>query len=235
MKAVLFIHGFTAKKEDNKYFIEYLKKFKNITVFYFTLPGHENDTVSYVSYHEWLKESEKQFLEIKKNYKKVILIGHSMGAIIATYLASKYEIHKLVLLSPAYLFGSFEQNKQDLKQIIKMKEQKIETGFEGFFQKMKDVPVKSMVEYHKLSHIGRKDLEKITCPVLVMHGDKDNVISIKSSIFVLEKLNTKKEFVLIKDVRHQIFKSDKKEQISKYIYHYICGGLIYIINKRKEI
>ena len=30
MKKLLFIHGFSAKKEDNEYFIQYLKKHHNI-------------------------------------------------------------------------------------------------------------------------------------------------------------------------------------------------------------
>lgn len=233
MKTILFIHGFSAKKEDNEYFIKYMKKYKNIKIVTFTLPGHENDEVTYVSYDKWLKKAEQEFLKI--NSKKIIVIGHSMGAIIAAYLASKYKIHKLILLSPAYIFGSFKQNKEDLKKLLKNRVNHTETGFEGFFKKITTVPVKSMMEYHKLAHIGKNDLEKITCPVLVMHGDKDNVISIKSSEYVLKHLKSKKEFVCIHKVRHQIFKSNKKEQISSYIYYYIQGGLLYMLMKRKEI
>ena len=39
-----------------------------------------------------------------------------MGCIIATNLASRYkQVEKLVLISPAFIFGNFEQNKEDLK------------------------------------------------------------------------------------------------------------------------
>lgn len=233
MKTILFIHGFSAKKEDNEYFIKYMQKYKNIKIFTFTLPGHENNQVTYVPYDKWLQKAEEEFLKIKSN--KIIVIGHSMGAIIAAHLASKYKVHKLVLLSPAYIFGSFKQNKEDLGKLLKNRTNHTETGFEGFLKKITKVPVKSMMEYHKLAHIGRNDLEKITCPVLVMHGDKDNVISIKSSEYVLKHLKTRKEFVCIHDVRHQIFKSNKKEQISSYIYYYIQGGFLYMLMKRKEI
>lgn len=231
MKKVLFIHGFSAKKEDNEYFIQYLKKHQNIDLHTFTLPGHEDDRVTYVSYQKWLDKAEKEFLSLKS--KKVILIGHSMGAIIAAHLASKYSVKKLILLSPAYYFGSLKQNEEDLKNIFKSK--KGDTGFEGCFSKMKHVSLRSFMEYIKLSHIGRQDISKIACPVLIMHGDKDPVIRLKSSEYVLKKLKSKKEFVLIKDVRHQLFKSAKKEMISKYIYDYICGGIRYFVHKRKEI
>lgn len=232
MKKVLFIHGFSAKKEDNEYFIKYLKKHKNIKLNTFILPGHSEEKVTYVTYQKWLDKAEKEFLKLNSN--KVIIIGHSMGAVIAAHLASKYKISKLILLSPAYYFGSLKQNKEDLKNIIFHKETK-DTGFEGVLTKIKTVSIRSALEYYKLSHIGRKDLEKITCPVLIMHGDKDPVISINSSKNIMNKLQTKKEFVKIKDVRHQIFKSEKKKQISKYIYRYICGGLIYFITRKEEI
>ena len=231
MKKVLFIHGFSAKKEDNEYFIQYLKKHHNIDLHTFTLPGHEEDKVTYVSYQKWLDKAEKEFLSLKS--KKVILIGHSMGAIIAAHLASMHSVKKLILLSPAYYFGSLKQNEEDLKNLFKNK--KGDTGFEGCFSKMKHVSLRSFMEYIKLSHIGRHDISNITCPVLIMHGDKDPVIRLKSSEYVLKKLKSKKEFVLIKDVRHQLFKSAKKEMISKYIYDYICGGIRYFVHKRKEI
>lgn len=232
MKKILFIHGFSAKQEDNEYLISYLKKHKNLDVNTFILPGHEDDKVTFVAYHDWLKKSEEQFLKL--NSDKVILIGHSMGAVIATHIACKYKIEKLILLSPAYYFGALKQNKEDLKNIL-FKKEKLDTGFEGFISKMKTVSLRSVMEYYKLSHVGRKDLEKVTCPVLIMHGDKDQIISVESSKDVVNKLKTKRELVIIKGVRHQIFKSKKREQISKYIYYYICGGLIYILNKRKEI
>ena len=195
------------------------------------MPGHEEDKVTYVSYQKWLDKAEKEFLSLKS--KKVILIGHSMGAIIAAHLASMHSVKKLILLSPAYYFGSLKQNEEDLKNIFKSK--KGDTGFEGCFSKMKHVSLRSFMEYIKLSHIGRHDISNITCPVLIMHGDKDPVIRLKSSEYVLKKLKSKKEFVLIKDVRHQLFKSAKKEMISKYIYDYICGGIRYFVHKRKEI
>lgn len=231
MRKVLFIHGFSARQEDNDYFIKYLQKHKNIQVNTFVLPGHEKDKIIYTSYKEWLKKAENEFLKL--NSKKVILIGHSMGAVIAANLASKYKVKKLILLSPAYYFGSLNQNIKDIKSIIRGNKE--DTGFEGLVNKIKNVPLKSFIEYCKLSHLCRKDLEKITCPILIMHGDKDSVIDIKSINYILKHLKTTFDFVCIKDVRHQLFKSNKKKQISIYIYHYICGGLIYMLSKRKEI
>lgn len=66
-------------------------------------------------------------------------------------------------------------------------------------------------------------ISKITCPVLLIHGMEDNVISYKSSEFVYHQLNCKKDILLVKNVRHQVFKSLKKEEITNYIYRYISS------------
>ena len=67
MKKVLFIHGFSAKKEDNEYFIKYLKKHKNIKLNTFILPGHSEEKVTYVTYQKWLDKAEKEFSQIAKD------------------------------------------------------------------------------------------------------------------------------------------------------------------------
>ena len=234
-KAVLIVHGFVGSLYDNEYLMNYLEFDHKFDVFAYTLPGH-HPCYDYqkVNYQTWIDFLNQRIQElINMGYKSVYLIGHSMGAIIAAHLASMHSVKKLILLSPAYYFGSLKQNEEDLKNIFKSK--KGDTGFEGCFSKMKHVSLRSFMEYIKLSHIGRHDISNITCPVLIMHGDKDPVIRLKSSEYVLKKLKSKKEFVLIKDVRHQLFKSAKKEMISKYIYDYICGGIRYFVHKRKEI
>ena len=68
-----------------------------------------------------------------------------------------------------------------------------------------------------------------------MHGSIDNVIPLKSSEYVYENLACHKDFVIINNVRHQVFKSTKKEQITKYIYNFITFNLLYELNKKKEI
>lgn len=237
MKALLFIHGLSAKKEDNEYFISEMQKYKNIDIYSFTLPGHENDIVTKATRKEWLDKSEEELNNILKKYNKVTIVAHSMGTIIATNLASKYkEIDKLVLISSAFQFGSFKQNTEDIKNILtKNIDEEIGTGFEGSLKKFMEIPKSVMLEYILLSNENKENIKKITCPTLILHGDIDNVISIKSSKFVYDNLNCQKDFVTIKDVRHQVFKSLKKDKITKYIYNFITFNILYEFNKKKEI
>jgi len=237
MKAVMFIHGLSAKKEDNEYFINKISEYKNIRIFSFTLPGHENDVVSKATCKDWLDKSENELKKILKQYKEVTIVAHSMGTILAVNLASRYkEVNKLVLISSAFVFGNLKQNKEDLKRIInKQFDKEIGTGFEGVIKKLFTVPKSVMLEYKKLAENNRENIKKITCPTLLLHGDIDNVIAVESSKYVYDNLKCKKDFVLIKNVRHQVFKSSKKEKISIYIYNFIVFNILYEFNKKKEI
>lgn len=236
-KAVLFIHGLSAKKEDNIYFLDQMKKYRNIEIYSFTLPGHENDTVTKATGKDWLEKSEEELKQVLKRHKKVTIVAHSMGTILAVNLASRYkEVEKLVLLSSAFIFGNFKQNKDDLVKIITHKvDEEVGTGFEGALKKFFTIPKSVMIEYKKLADNNKENIKKIKCPTLIMHGSIDNVIPLKSSEFVYNNLTCHKDLVIIKNVRHQVFKSKKKDKITKYIYNFITFNLLYELNKKKEI
>lgn len=237
MKAVLFIHGLSAKEEDNKYFIDRMRRFRNIDIYTFTLPGHSDDKVSRVKYSSWIEASENELNKILKKYKNVTIVAHSMGTIIATNLAARFkEINKLVLISPAFIAGNIKQNGTDLKNLIfNNVDNELGNGFEGFLTKFINVPKSVWFQYRKMARINMSNISRITCPTLIMYGDYDNVVSKKSVLYVYDSLNCKKDLVVINKVRHQIFKSNKKERITKYIYRFITFNLLYRLNKSKTI
>ena len=118
-KAILLIHGFVGGNYDYENLPNELQLYRNFDVFTFTLPGHEKTVVKGVKYQEWLDASvEKIKFLIENNYKEIYLIGHSMGGVIATYLASKYtEVKKLVLVAPAFRYFYFKDGKINIKNI----------------------------------------------------------------------------------------------------------------------
>ena len=236
-RAILFIHGFSAKQEDNQIFASFMEQKKQIDFHTFILPGHEKKRMGKATYQDWIDASIQELEELLKSYSKVTVVGHSMGTILAVYLAVHYsQVEKLVLVSPAYYFGNLEQNAKDFKKLMRREiNPEHGTGFEGFFYKLFHVPFFRFLEYRKLAKQNESNIRKVKCPTLILHGTMDNLVPLHSSLYVYNALTCEKHLTLIENVRHQVFKSKKGNLVSAYIYDYIIGGIHFKMKKRDII
>ena len=222
-KAVLIIHGFAGGTYDEEKLANFLERHAKLDVYSFTLPGHKKRTFKTVKYQEWIKESEDMLNRlINYGYKDIYLIGHSMGGVIATYLASKYKrVKKLVLAAPAfnYLVANDESNA-----IEKMKK-----GMDAIKNNDKDeiltrflkLPLTSINEFVKLVKKYKKSYLEVKIPVLIVQGDMDTLVPLESSLNIYEELlSKKKKIVILKNITHDIFREDSEEaflEIEKFL------------------
>lgn len=223
-KAVLFIHGFSASYYENEYCINTLQRYPELDVYTFTMPGHETPFMRKVPYQSWIKRSEDALLDLFCDYHTIYLIGHSMGGVIASYLASKYpkRVKKLVLVAPAFLYGSFDQNKADIQSFFEGETRKGVVGYDTLLSKIRSVPAKQLVEFTKLVKEYKPYIEKVTCPTLILQGNIDDVVPFQSSVYAYDSLRaTRKYLTVLRDVRHQVFISHKKEEVTNYIYQFL--------------
>ncbi|MDR6784194.1 esterase/lipase [Pedobacter africanus] len=102
--AVVYLHGFSASKEEGNPVHYHLAKALHANLYLARLADHGIDTVPAMEYMttDKLWESAKLALEIGKRLgKKVVLAGTSTGGTLALKLAATYpEVNSLVLLSP---------------------------------------------------------------------------------------------------------------------------------------
>jgi len=99
--ACLLIHGFGGSPAELKELAEFLNK-KKITTKVVLLPGHGTDyhELEKVTWNDWYKHVEENYLELKNEYKTVYVIGFSTGGTLSLHLAKNYNIDKLVLINP---------------------------------------------------------------------------------------------------------------------------------------
>lgn len=222
-KAVLFIHGFSANYYENEYFINTLQRYPELDVYTFTLPGHETPVMRKVKYQSWIEKSELELKKLFEDYHTVYIVGHSMGGVIASYLASKYPkiVKKLVLIAPAFEYGSFHQNKKDIQNFFERENRKGIVGYDTLFSKILSVPVTRIVEFTKLVKEYKQCIGEVNCPVLLLQGNIDDVVPFSSSVYAYDEAAGNKYLTVLRDVRHQVFISDKKEEITNYIYQFL--------------
>lgn len=236
-KAVLLIHGFAGGSYDYGDFGNDLQLFRNFDVYTFTLPGHDKPKINKVSQEDWIKSAEMQMEKIIQNgYKRIYVIGHSMGGIIASHLASKYpEVNKLVLAAPAFRYLSFKDDKLDIIGSIK-KVPKIfkDYDYEEVMSRILKVPIPTVREFMKLAESHTDDVKKIEIPTLILYGIEDEIVPIDSVNYVYDNIASKSVTLIELDrLNHDLFLNDRYDEVKKLIVSFLTGYNLSIKERKK--
>jgi tRNA threonylcarbamoyladenosine biosynthesis protein TsaE len=152
-KAILIIHGFAGGTYDQEVLATKLELNWRYDVFNFTLPGHDVRLKKNATKDKWIESSEEHLKTlIDAGYKNIYLIGHSMGGVIATYLASKYkEVTKLVLAAPAFRYVTNENGKFELLDALKKTPDLLKTYSKNeIVARMLKLPIPALTEFANL-------------------------------------------------------------------------------------
>ncbi len=235
-KAVLMIHGFIGGIYDFDNFHNELQLHKNFDVFTFTLPAHEKFIVNDVKYKEWKDEATKQIeILIKNGYKEIYLVGHSMGGVLASMLASSYkEVKKLVLVAPAFRYFYFKDGKIDIKNVSEtlknMKEILTDKNNEILTSRIAKTPIPTVIEFMKLVKESQDYVNNIICPTLTINGQKDIIVPQEAAEHVYNNIKSKTNHLYhMSKINHDCFK--KQKEVKKIIKDF----LIKKPNNKKEI
>lgn len=176
---LIFFHGNGENCIDN---IDGMKKFAKQIKMNILLP-------EYPGYHlfDENKPSEELIYEnipfiynyvtkiLKIEPKNIYVLGRSLGTGIGIYLASKFEIGGLLLIS------SYTTSKAIFNNYIK--DGKL---LEEFDKKFRSIDF----------------IDKVKCPVLFIHGKVDDLINFHETEILYEKTNSKKKIILEENMGH---------------------------------
>ena len=237
-KAILIIHGFAGGTYDQENLANYLELNPMFDVYTFTLPGHDVKDSKLATKEEWIKKSEGilNYL-IKHGYKSIYLIGHSMGGVIASYLATKYkQVKKLDLAAPSFTHIASKEEGGLVKAAFKSKELMEAYSTSEFFTRIKKLPISALKEFLNLVNEYQYTIEKISVPTLILQGTKDQMVPPKSNERVFEKLNIEKKALLkINGAYHDLFKGEKLEPIEIEVEKFLKKPKFMIKQEIKEI
>jgi pimeloyl-ACP methyl ester carboxylesterase len=107
--AILYIHGFGAGRAEGEAVGDALAARLNANIYYGRLPGHGSSAEAHAAatFDQYLQEMETTLLQMPKLGKKIILMGTSTGACVATWLAARHsdKLHAVILASPFWDFA----------------------------------------------------------------------------------------------------------------------------------
>ena len=160
---IICIHGFGKRKTD-----EYIPLYEAMKDDYdIVMPElfdqrYPEDNI----WHNWVSRAEEKVLEAKKQNREVILIGFSMGGVIATYIASKFNIKKLILLAPAFEYLHLKTAKSAVVSNKKKEE-------DGKYLKLPSEFTNTFIDVVDNCRDAIKDIH---CPTLFIAATGDEVI-----------------------------------------------------------
>ena len=227
--AVLLIHGYQGYPGEMSYLG--LKLYKaNFDVFCPRTPGHGVNQEDFLktTKDDWLAVSRSTAGYLKKEYSSVLVVGHSMGGLIATIIADEFQIEKLTLISPAFKIHGFSKAKVKLLGLFKKQIDapwQEDPSFWGICERdegddrhlgkeywSKYVP-KQLLELLTILEKATATLSKLKSKTLCVLGGSDDVVnSEKVEEILRSKVTSDLEIITIEGVNHhcQYFKEKDK-------------------------
>ena len=232
MKAAFLLHGFATDINDYSSIIPFLKK-RYDAIFLESLPGHGlNASLSDFTTTNVFEYINRKYDEIKLKYDCIDLYGYSMGGALATYLASRNKVNKLVLLAPANkyinarIFASRLKKEIDLisngemerhSNITENDKRSINVMFQDLIPRYN---VNTISTFISIVRVCNEELKENNTKTLLVRGDLDELVPSSSSEY-LKKYFKNMEEVIIPDLGHLMLRSSHYRLIINEIKKFI--------------
>lgn len=197
-------------------------------------------------WEKWREELHHDFRQMKKEYNKIFVVGLCLGAILALDLVLAFddEITALALLSTPFfcdgwaipwwyqklvpLVGStplrkflyYEEKEpygvknEAMRKVIKMAMQRYKTSSAGSAK----ISLVGVHEAYLLTKQVKKNLSKISHPLLVIHAEEDETASVRNVDFIQKNIqSTNLRIRLLQNSYHMITLDNEKEAVASEV------------------
>jgi carboxylesterase len=231
--AVLLIHGFTGYTDEMRYLAQRIFDECSYSVYIPRLPGHgtNKDDFRNSTARDWLRKTYDSYLNIKDNYSSVYLIGLSMGGLLSLLTASRFNIDKLVLISPSLYTYKFIAHTHILKHIIPVIKKNKDTYHDKLnsenLQFLRDnysleYYTKQISELHKLMILSRRVLRRINNDTLILASKADKRVPLKAAYKIKDSIkSSNKKLYIFENSPHVINNGPDREECANIIIEWL--------------
>ncbi|VVB75383.1 2-succinyl-6-hydroxy-2,4-cyclohexadiene-1-carboxylate synthase [Candidatus Tiddalikarchaeum anstoanum] len=245
----LFIisHGFMGSKNSRfmSNLSENLYNGLGVSVFAFDFSGN-GESEGVFGNAGILKEKDDlcSVINFFRNFKNIILVGHSMGAAVSLLSANCYKNIKGLVLHSGLVFPllSFKSSILKLNPIVVISKRRDDflKDLNNYEKSVKNFFVKRLVD--NTNHAIRRILKKTTLnksffeeatkvdlinkvksvhkPLLIIHGSRDEIIPKNHAEYLFRHANNPKKMVILNSIHEPILIKDIKEASDEVIKWY---------------
>ena len=249
---VFLIHGLGGTQYDLGSMHKRLKNAGFVT-HSLTLPGHgtrPEDLVN-VRAEDWIEAVRVKYREIVDQHETLHVMGMCMGALLAVETVKREQHAKgrvVALAPPVYIDGwatpwyrglrpllyriptvparmkvaeedPYGIKNEQLREIVKAKFERGENFHYGW------VPLACLREVDRLRAMVMKSLDRIACAALVVHARQDELTSLRSAHYLVERIGAGKRagqarMVVLEDSYHMICVDNDREIVVKNVLEF---------------
>jgi carboxylesterase len=232
--ACLLIHGFTSTPKEMRWLGEFLNG-HGYTCLGIRLTGHATQPEDMIrsNYTDWTASVEDGYNLLRCLSDRIILVGVSMGGVLALLMSTRLTVMGVVAMSTPYKLADDPRLRHiDLiaKTVPYMSKGDSAPG-SGWFDKdaWKDHvsypqnPVRSIGQLNKLLAEMRPSLPQLRVPVLLIHSrDDDYVLPGNMELIFADLVNiSDKTKLYVSGSGHVITKDAARQQVFQYVLDFI--------------
>ena len=207
---VLLIHGFTGLPAELRLLGAYLNE-RGFTVLAIRLAGHGTtvEDLSRMEHEDWMDSVRDGYAILSGACDRISVVGHSMGAVFALLLSMEAELAHVVSLGAPIMIAP-EQGLEHLPtreacidRYVPKARRKLRDVPQGANNTYRRMPLVSIHELLDVVAILCRQIERVTAPLLIVHGERDHTADPKSADYLYENVGSPRcEKFILPDAGH---------------------------------
>jgi len=223
--ACLLLHGFSGSPAEIRPLGEYLAA-RGVTVRAPLLPGHGTDPedLRQTRWPQWVRVAEAELHELQRRHERVHVVGFSMGALVALYLAAHRQVATVTTLACPIRLADWRQLLVPLAKYFvpyypaRISNPEIAAQLDSYDR----FPVATIHSLLRLARQVRKDLPRVSAPLLAVQGERDRWIAEESAEYILSHAGSpRKERLMLPGRNHMITLEHGREEVFGAVHDWI--------------
>ncbi len=166
----LVIHGFAGDIRDVFPLAKALRE-EGYHVECPTLEGHGlgRRDLAKSTRHDWLRSAEEAYKRLSMRADAIVLIGFSMGGLLAFHIATKYPVRLLITMNTPYHYW-------DVREAISYLREDFPTHSRRYMKSLVKIPFRSMLQFRRLLAETKPLLPQIHTPYVLLQARRDDTV-----------------------------------------------------------
>ena len=176
----------------------------------------------------WLRKVGDEYIDLCAMYERVFVGGLSMGGVLTSLIAARFNPEKIFLCAPAFIA---KDNRIKLTPFLKFfikKASTVKKTYENDPEYGRAIADYNGIEYleksadlYKLQKLAIKNMIFIKSQTLTILSKADNLVSFKVKDLMDKNLRTQNEYLILEKSSHVVTNDVEKELVAKKIIEFL--------------